>query len=127
MSDNDKATEEYLASVQARPDAPDVDPEEEGEDIEAFLAGLEDSAQAPASEPSKDAEPDPFADAFASLEASGDSLDDDAVAAAVYQLPRASYGDVATRAESELYGAALLGLEVDDYYARLCAIADSLA
>jgi hypothetical protein len=43
-----------------------------------------------------------------------------------YHIVRINYGDVATREEAELYGAALLGLEVDDYYARLCRLAAEL-
>ena len=34
--------------------------------------------------------------------------------------------DVATSAEAEVFGAALFGLDVDTFYARLCSIADSL-
>lgn len=43
---------------------------EEAEDIDAFLSDLEDDAPPPVSEPAAPAEPDPFADAFADLEAS---------------------------------------------------------
>jgi hypothetical protein len=45
---------------------------------------------------------------------------------AAYHLVTINYLDIATSREAELYGAALFGLEVDDYYERLCTIADSL-
>jgi hypothetical protein len=45
---------------------------------------------------------------------------------AAYHLVSINYLDVATSAEAEAFGAALFGMEVDDYYARLCGIADSL-
>lgn len=41
-----------------------------------------------------------------------------------YYIPSVNYGDVATHVEAELYGATLLGLDVEDYYRRLCAAAD---
>ncbi|MSR63914.1 MAG: hypothetical protein EXS08_15925 [Planctomycetes bacterium] len=43
-----------------------------------------------------------------------------------YHIPTINYLDVVTNREAELYGAALLGLEVDEYYRRLCALADEL-
>lgn len=43
-----------------------------------------------------------------------------------YHIPTINYLDVVTNREAELYGAALLGLTVEDYYARLCALADEL-
>jgi len=43
-----------------------------------------------------------------------------------YHIVSVNYLDVATSAEAELYGAALLGLEIDDYYKRVCAFADEL-
>ena len=51
---------------------------------------------------------------------------DDLVAIVAYHLVRVNYLDVATHVEAELFGAALLGLEVDDYYERLCKLADEL-
>lgn len=51
---------------------------------------------------------------------------DDLVAIVAYHLVRVNYLDVATHVEAELFGAALLGIEVDDYYERLCALADEL-
>ena len=45
---------------------------------------------------------------------------------AAYHIPAINYLDVATRVEAELFGAHLLGLDVDNYYARLCALADEL-
>lgn len=41
-----------------------------------------------------------------------------------YYIPSVNYGDVATHVEAELYGATLLGLDLEDYYRRLCAAAD---
>jgi hypothetical protein len=43
-----------------------------------------------------------------------------------YHIPDINYGEVATSAEAELFGATLLGLEVDAYYQALCELADSL-
>ncbi len=43
-----------------------------------------------------------------------------------YHLPSVNYLDIAAREEAELFGAALNGLEIEDYYARLCALADEL-
>lgn len=51
----------------------------------------------------------------------------DAVALlAAYHVVAINYLDVATHEEAELFGAALFGLEVDDYYGRICALADEL-
>ena len=44
-----------------------------------------------------------------------------------YHLVTVNYGDIATHEEAELFGSTLLGLEVEDYYERLCAAADSIA
>jgi hypothetical protein len=43
-----------------------------------------------------------------------------------YHIPSINYLDVVTNREAELFGAALLGLEVDEYYRRVCALADQL-
>jgi len=43
-----------------------------------------------------------------------------------YHVPSINYLDVVTSREAELFGAALLGLELDEYYRRLCALADEL-
>jgi hypothetical protein len=43
-----------------------------------------------------------------------------------YHLPTINYLDVVTHREAELFGAALLGLEVEEYYQRLCAFAARL-
>jgi|GEM_PF-208209 len=45
---------------------------------------------------------------------------------AAYHVVSINWLDVATHEEAELYAAALLGLEVDDYYQRLCALADEV-
>jgi hypothetical protein len=46
--------------------------------------------------------------------------------AVAYHVPSINYLDVATRHEAELFGAALLGLGVEEYYRRVCAMADEL-
>ena len=50
----------------------------------------------------------------------------DAALAAAYHIVTINYLDVATSTEAELYGAALHGLTVDEYYRELCRIADEL-
>jgi len=51
----------------------------------------------------------------------------EALAALVaYHVPSINYLDVATRVEAELFGATLLGMDVDAYYERVCALADEL-
>ena len=45
---------------------------------------------------------------------------------AAYHIVAINYLDVATHEEAELFGAALHGLEIDDYYQRVCALADEL-
>lgn len=44
-----------------------------------------------------------------------------------YHIPPVNYGDIAEADDCEAFGAALLGLEVDAYYARLCSLADLVA
>jgi hypothetical protein len=44
-----------------------------------------------------------------------------------YYIPSVNYGEVASHAEAELFGAGLLGLEVEEYYRILCSVADTLA
>ena len=44
-----------------------------------------------------------------------------------YHVARINYGDIVTSEEAELYGSALLGLSVEDYYQSLCQAADSLS
>ena len=44
-----------------------------------------------------------------------------------YHVVSINYLDVATHEEAELFGATLLGLEVDEYYERLCVVSDSLS
>lgn len=43
-----------------------------------------------------------------------------------YQVPAINYLDVATHEEAELFGATLLGMDVDAYYERVCRLADSV-
>jgi hypothetical protein len=50
----------------------------------------------------------------------------DAVALALYQLVVVNYGPFASSDDAEALGAAALGISQDQYYARLCQIADQL-
>ncbi len=43
-----------------------------------------------------------------------------------YHLVKANYGKIATQEDAELYGATLLGLEVDDYRHRLLALTEGI-
>lgn len=43
-----------------------------------------------------------------------------------YYIPPVNYGDIADAEECELFGASLLGMDVEEYYQALCAIADAL-
>lgn len=43
-----------------------------------------------------------------------------------YYIPSVNYGEIVSHVEAELFGATLLGLEVDAYYQILCSAADSL-
>ncbi len=43
-----------------------------------------------------------------------------------YHVVAVNYLDVVTHEEAELFGATLLGMEVEDYYARVCELADSI-
>ena len=42
----------------------------------------------------------------------------------LYQLVAVNYGDFASPEDAEAFGAAVLGLSRDDYYAQLCELAD---
>ena len=44
-----------------------------------------------------------------------------------YHLVCVNYGEIAGSEAAEAFGAALMGMEVDDYYLELCKIADSLS
>ena len=46
---------------------------------------------------------------------------------ALYQLVAVNYGGFASPEDAEAFGAAALGLTVDDYYAALCAMADEIS
>jgi hypothetical protein len=46
---------------------------------------------------------------------------------AAYHLVTVNYGDIASHEEAELFGAALLGLDVESYYRMLCGFADEAA
>lgn len=41
-----------------------------------------------------------------------------------YHIPSICYGKMASSDDAEAYGARLLDLEVDEYYARLCSLAE---
>ncbi len=43
-----------------------------------------------------------------------------------YYIPSVNYGDVASHVEAELFGASLLGIDVEEYYTILCSVADTL-
>jgi len=43
-----------------------------------------------------------------------------------YHIVRINYGDIATHEEAEIFGATLLGLDVNAYYDRLCLLADEI-
>jgi hypothetical protein len=43
-----------------------------------------------------------------------------------YHIPSINYLDIAGREEAELFGAALHGLALDEYYDRLCELVDAL-
>jgi hypothetical protein len=56
-------------------------------------------------------------------------LKDDAArlpAVVLYQLVVVNYGEFASAHDAETFGAAALGLTIDEYYELLCAIADEL-
>lgn len=50
----------------------------------------------------------------------------DAVLLALYQLVVVNYGPFASSDDAEAFGAAALGIPPDEYYGRICQIADSL-
>lgn len=53
--------------------------------------------------------------------------DDEAlVTLALYHIPSVNYLDIVTHVEAELFGAAMLGIEIEDYYQRVCRHADRM-
>jgi hypothetical protein len=46
---------------------------------------------------------------------------------ALYQLVLVNYGVFASPDDAEVFGAAVLGISRDEYYARLCAMVDEIA
>ncbi len=44
-----------------------------------------------------------------------------------YHLVAINYGEIATREQAEVFGALLLGLDPDEYYERVCRLADEVA
>ena len=43
-----------------------------------------------------------------------------------YHLVCVNYGEIATHEEAELFGAGLLGMDVKEYYQKICELADSI-
>ncbi len=43
-----------------------------------------------------------------------------------YHIPPINYGDIAAEDDCEAFGAALLGMEQEEYYRLLCELADSI-
>ncbi|MBC8294138.1 MAG: hypothetical protein H8E45_13430 [Proteobacteria bacterium] len=52
--------------------------------------------------------------------------DSDVVAAVLYLLVVVNYGDFATARDAEVFGAAALGVEQEQYYELVCELADSI-
>lgn len=50
----------------------------------------------------------------------------DAVLLGLYQLVVVNYGPFASSDDAEAFGAAALGISPDDYYERICRVADQL-
>jgi len=55
-----------------------------------------------------------------------ESMPEELPALIAYHIPPINYGDIASPEDCEAFGAALLGMDVEDYYERLCALADSV-
>ena len=51
---------------------------------------------------------------------------DQVPALALYQLVLVNYGASATAEDAEAFGAHALGVTINDYYTRLCVLADQL-
>jgi hypothetical protein len=45
----------------------------------------------------------------------------------LYQLVLVNYGDFASPTDAEIFGAAVLGLDQEEYYAQLCGMADMVS
>ena len=43
-----------------------------------------------------------------------------------YHITTINYGSIVTHEEAELYGATLLGMDIDDYYQTLCDLVDGM-
>jgi len=43
-----------------------------------------------------------------------------------YHIPSINYGEIVTENEAELFGATLLGMEVESYYQALCELSDAI-
>lgn len=50
----------------------------------------------------------------------------EAVALVLYQLVLVNYGSFASAADAEAFGAAVLGMDPEDYYRKICALADAI-
>ncbi len=46
--------------------------------------------------------------------------------AVAYHVVTINYGEIATHEDAEVFGSTLLGLDQEEYYQRLCALADSI-
>lgn len=44
-----------------------------------------------------------------------------------YYIPSVNYGEVASHVEAEMFGATLLGIDVEEYYTILCSVADTVS
>jgi hypothetical protein len=42
-----------------------------------------------------------------------------------YYIPSVNYGDIVSNEEAELFGATLLGMDVEEYYRALCELSDT--
>ncbi len=43
-----------------------------------------------------------------------------------YHIPTINYGDIITSTEAEMYGASLLGIDIDDFYEQICELVDAM-
>jgi hypothetical protein len=43
-----------------------------------------------------------------------------------YYIPSVNYGDIVSNEEAELFGATLLGMDVEEYYGALCELSDAV-
>ncbi len=55
-----------------------------------------------------------------------ESADLDLPLLVAYYIPSVNYGEIVSHVEAELYGSTLLNLDIEEYYARICAAADAV-